>query len=135
MSMRSLAFAAGLALTGALGLGGVALADDHSNHVSSSCFFVRDWQGWKSPSPNVIYLRVGVSQVYRLDLSVGSNQLQYGDVHLFSRIWDTSWICSPLDLDLQVADDHGTFREPLIVKSITRLTPEEIAAIPPKFRP
>jgi hypothetical protein len=134
MSVRSLAFAASLALIGAAGISGAAVAEDHNTHASS-CFFVRDWQGWKSPSPNVIYLRVGVSQVYRLDLSVGSNQLQYGDVHLFSRIWDSSWICSPLDLDLQVADNHGTFREPLIVKSITKLTPDEIAAIPPKFRP
>jgi hypothetical protein len=131
--MRSLALAASLALAGAVGFSGAAVAEDHGH--GSSCFFVRDWNGWKSPSPNVIYLRVGVSQIYRLDLSVGSNQLQYGDVHLFSRIWDTSWICSPLDLDLQVADNHGTFREPLIVKSITKLTPEEIAAIPPKFRP
>ena len=48
---------------------------------------------------------------------------------------DVDWICSPLDLQLQVVDMHGAFREPLIVKSITKLTPAEVAAIPPKFRP
>ena len=43
-------------------------------------------------------------------------------------------ICSAIDLQLAVADSSG-FREPLIAKSITKLTPEEIAAIPPKYRP
>jgi hypothetical protein len=47
----------------------------------------------------------------------------------------SDWICSPLDLQLAVADSHGGFREPLIVKKITKLTPDEIHAIPAKYRP
>jgi hypothetical protein len=56
-------------------------------------------------------------------------------VHLTSTIRGSSWICSPLDMQLSVADDHGIAREPLFVKSITELTPDEVKAIPPKFRP
>ena len=102
----------------------------------SNCFDAREWQAWKSPSDNVILLRVNASEVFRLDLSTGSNQLKYSDVHLVNNNQSTSrWVCSPQDLDLRVSDSHNTFTEGLIVKSITKLTPDEVAAIPPKFRP
>jgi hypothetical protein len=130
--MRSLTISGCLAVASAIGLAGSAVAADSPG---GSCFLSRDWEGWKSPSPNVIYVKVGASRVYEFDLSSGSNQLQESDVHLVSEIRGSDWICSPLDLDLQLKDDHGVFVEPLIVKSITRLTPEQIAAIPPKFRP
>jgi hypothetical protein len=132
MSVRSFTLSACLAVASAVGLGGAAFAADHPK---ADCFFARDWEGWKSPSPNVIYVRIGVSNIYELDLSSGSNQLQEPDMHLVSHIRGGDWVCSPLDLDLQVADNHGAFAEPLIVKSITKLSKEQAAAIPPKFRP
>jgi hypothetical protein len=102
----------------------------------SSCIDSRQLQDWKSPSPNVIYYRVHKNQVFRLDLSSGSNQLQYSDVHLFSNhLTPSPWICTPADWNLRVTDDHHTFTEPLIVSAITQLTPDEIDAIPPQFRP
>lgn len=107
----------------------------HDPRSGDRCFLATDWEGWRSPSPSVIYLRVRIADVYRLELSSGSWQLQDSDVHLISRIRGSEWICSPLDLDLELADDHGVVREPLIVKSIERLTPEEVNAIPAQFRP
>jgi hypothetical protein len=102
----------------------------------SSCIDSRQLQGWKSPSPNVIYYRVHKDQVFRLDLSTGSDQLKYSDVHLFSQhLTPSQWICSPADWNLRVTDDHNTFTQPLIVSAITQLTPDEIAAIPPQYRP
>lgn len=101
----------------------------------TNCFLAAKWSGWKSPSPDVVYLRVNISDIYRLDLSAGSSELNDPDVHLKSVIRGSDWICSPLDLQLEVVDSHGAFREPLIVKSITRLTPDEVRAIPPKYRP
>jgi hypothetical protein len=102
---------------------------------SSNCFLAENWDSWRSPSPKVIYVRVGVNEVYQLDLSSGSDQLQWPDMHLVSRIQGSDWICSPLDLQLEVADNDGGFREPLIVKAITRLTPDQVKAIPAKYRP
>ncbi|HXQ16905.1 MAG TPA: hypothetical protein VN814_20015 [Caulobacteraceae bacterium] len=133
MSNRLTALCASLAVAGSLGFAGQALAAD--SHHTDSCFLSRDWDGWKSPSPNVIYLRVGVSRIYRLDLSAGSNQLQEPDMHLVDVVRGSDWICDPLDLQLQLKDDHGAFEEPLIVKAITRLTPDEIAAIPKRDLP
>jgi hypothetical protein len=134
MSNRLSILCAGLAVAGSLGFAGQALAAD-SSRATDNCFLSRDWEGWKSPSPNVIYVRVGVSRIYRFDLSTGSNQLQEPDMHLVSVIRGSDWICSPLDLQLQLKDDHGTFQEPLIVKAITQLTPDQIAAIPKRDLP
>jgi hypothetical protein len=72
--------------------------------------------------------------VYRVQLSAGSRELQWPDAHLVSKTRGSDSVCDALDLDLSVSDGHG-FREPLIATSITKLTPDEVAAIPPKFRP
>ncbi|MNY81658.1 hypothetical protein D3C86_2233300 [compost metagenome] len=43
-------------------------------------------------------------------------------------------VCGPLDLDLRVSDGFG-MAMPIMAKSIVKLTPEQIAAIPKKQRP
>jgi len=101
--------------------------------AGQSCFYSQNWRGWSAPSPDVLYLRVNISDVYKVELSGGSPQLQYPGVHLVSIVRGSSNICSAIDLDLKVSD--GGFTIPLIAKSLTKLTPEEIAAIPKKYRP
>jgi hypothetical protein len=130
VSFRSGALAASL-LGGSLLVALPALAASRGD----GCFLANDWQGWKSPSPNVIYIRVRPNDVYRLDLSAGSWQLQNPGVHLVNVVRGSNWLCSPLDFDLELRDDHGVMQQPLIVKSMERLTPDEVKAIPTKFRP
>jgi len=130
MTVRRMTLTASLVIA-MLGLGAApALAAP-----SAGCFLSANWNGWKSPSPSVIYLRVNARDIYRVDLSTPSTTLSDPDVHLVNVLRGSDWVCTPLDLQLHVVDDFGTFREPLIVKSITRLTPEEAEAIPAKFRP
>ena len=131
MIRRYILPAIGLALAAALGAA-PALA---ASPPGDNCFYAREWRDWRSPAPNVILLRVGVSDVYRLDLREGSNQLQYSDVHLINRHQPSGWLCQPIDFDLLLADNHGLFSEPLFVTAVTKLTPEQIAAIPAKYRP
>ena len=45
----------------------------------------------------------------------------------------TDVVCRPIDLDLKVAGTIGL--SPCIVKSITKLTPPQIASLPPKLKP
>jgi hypothetical protein len=101
---------------------------------AQNCFFINEWRGWKAPSPDVIYLSVNMHDVYRVELSAGSPELQWPNAHLVSESRGGDSVCDALDLDLSVSDGHG-FREPLIARSIDKLTPAEVAAIPPKFRP
>jgi hypothetical protein len=136
LSKLSHIFAAGLAAAGLIGLTAASALADTAQPVANSggCFFASDWQGWKSPSPSVIYIRVRMHDVYRLDLVGNTPDLNWPDEHLVTKFRGSDTVCGPLDLELSLADDHG-MREPLIVKTMTKLTPDEIAAIPPKFRP
>ncbi len=102
--------------------------------AGQNCFLSQDWQGWKSPSPNLIYLKVGLHDIYKVTLSGGSSQLQSPNVHLVSIVRGSTNVCSAIDLDLKVSDNNG-FATPLIADTLTKLTPDEIAAIPKKDRP
>lgn len=125
------------ALLPVLALAAVGLAAPLAAQAErSNCIDARELQDWKSPSPTVIYLKVNASDVFRLDLSSGSNQLKYSDAVLVDDNHSSSrWVCDPLDFQLRVTDSHHTFVEPLIVKSITRLSADEVAALPPAYRP
>jgi hypothetical protein len=100
----------------------------------ASCFSMTQLGGWKSPSPTVIYYQVRQHDVYRVDLEVGERRLQWPSMHLVTRVHGGSFICSPLDLDISVSDLNG-IADRVIPKSITKLTPDQIAAIPPEYRP
>jgi len=131
MSVRSTLIGGALALATTLGLSAAPAAADSR----SPCFFINQWQGWRADGPNVIYLRVNLRDIYRVDLSAGSQELTWpGSYHLVSKVVGSSSICTPLDLQLAVADGHG-FYQPLIVRDLVKLTPDEIAAIPKKYRP
>jgi hypothetical protein len=120
-------------VAGAAALGAAPAVADTANH--NNCFLSSDWSGWKSPDPNTIYLRVNVNRIFRIDLASPSYQLSDPSVHLVSTIRGSSWICSPLDMQLYVNDNLGIARQALFVKAITELTPEQAKAIPAKYRP
>jgi hypothetical protein len=129
---RALMLAAALAAFGLAGLG-PALADAPPAKAQRSCFFSRDWSNWRAPDDHTIYLRVNVSDIYRVDLSSGSQLLTWPNTHLVNEIRGSDSICNPIDLDLKIVEDGVV--EPLFVKSITKLTREQVAAIPKKFLP
>jgi hypothetical protein len=120
-----------IAAAAALSLAGGAHAA--TSNVTGNCFLTNDWQSWRGSDPNTIILRVHVHDFYRLDLSSGSNMVTDPSNHLISQVRGSPWICGPLDLDLKISDGH--ISEPLIVKAITRLTPDQVAAIPKKVLP
>ena len=56
------------------------------------------------------------------------------DAQLISEAQGSSAICTALDLQLAVVNANG-LRQPIIAHKLTKLTPEESAAIPKKYRP
>jgi hypothetical protein len=101
----------------------------------NSCFLSNGWDGWSAPRDgDVLYLRVNMHDIYRVDLTPGTHVRKDPDRFLVNRVRGSSWICSPLDLDLTLSDHHG-FQEPLIARSLRKLTPAEVAAIPRKDLP
>jgi hypothetical protein len=102
---------------------------------SQDCFSTRDWRGWSSPSPDVLYLKVRNRDVYRVDLLGRQGpRLDSAGSFLVSEPRGSTRVCGPIDLDLKIADDLG-FSMPLFPTAITKLTPEEVAALPPRHRP
>ena len=137
MNVKSM-IRAGLLTTVLLAAAAPALADpaakDAAPRAARSCFSLSDWDGWSAPDRNTLYMKVRHRDVYRVDLSHGTSQLTSPGVHLVSIQRGVNTICSPIDLDLRVSDGMG-FAMPIMAKTITKLTPEEIAAIPKKQRP
>jgi hypothetical protein len=115
------------AICGALSLGSATAAP-------TQCFFAAQFESWKAPDAKTIYIRVGVHDYYRLDLSTRCSLLQSPDSHLITKFEGTTSICAPIDWDLQVANSSG-MRQGCIVKAMTRLSTDEAAAIPAKFKP
>jgi len=107
-------------------------AKAHDAHTP--CFFLNQWQGWKAPNDHTLYLAVNFHDVYQVDLAAGSSMLQAPDARLINRAFGSNDVCSALDLQLSVAD-LGGIREPLFPTHISKLTPEQVAAIPKKYRP
>jgi hypothetical protein len=102
----------------------------------SACFFINEFRGWKAPDPRTIFIRVGLSRFYRLDLAANCPVLTMPQSHLITRTRGSDLVCSAIDWDLSVAQPPPvSFPEPCIVKKMTLMSPDEVAAIPPKFRP
>ncbi len=123
---------AGLAIVGLAGAASAATPKDSGQN----CFLSTQWDGWRAPDEKTLYLRVNLNEIFRIDLSSGSPMLKWPDAHLVNVVRGSDYICSPLDLQLSVAESGpGDFKEFLIAKTLTKLTPEQIAAIPKKDLP
>jgi hypothetical protein len=128
--MKSLLIGAALAaaLTGA-----ASAAPAEAKH--HSCFLSSNWSGWHAPDDKTLYLRVNLHDIYRVDLSSASPMLTWPNAHLVNVVRGSIYVCSPLDLQLSVADEGGIARDFLFIKAITKLTPEQVGAIPKKDLP
>jgi hypothetical protein len=104
---------------------------------SDQCFSMRNFESWRAVDSKTMYVRARISDIYRVDMVGECPELTYPDAHLITVTRGSDQVCGPLDWDLKVADGvgPGSFATPCLVKSQTRLTPEEAKAIPKKFQP
>jgi hypothetical protein len=133
--MRKLRSAAIIGLAAASLIGLSSAWADPAGMRPGRCFNARAWNGWTvSPDGKSMYIRTGVSNIYRLDFANGCRAALGIGVHLVTRIRGSSFICSPLDLDLKVSDGLG-FATPCLISSITPLSIDEAAALPKALKP
>lgn len=124
-----------LAAAALVASGAAAAPPPSKPRPSNACFASNTWDGWSAPGDgDVLYLRVAMHDIYKVELTRGSHVRKDPDMFLVNRIRGSNWICSALDLDLTLSDHHG-FRQGLIARSLRKLTPAEIAAIPRKDLP
>ncbi len=126
--------AGALAVAAAACLALPAAADPAAPAKHGSCFFINEWQGWHAPDDHTLYLKVNIHDYYKVELNGSSTMLTWPDAHLINKVEGDNVVCDPIDLQLSISEGRGT-AEPLFVKSITKLTPEQIAAVPAKDLP
>lgn len=95
-----------------------------------SCFYVSNIQNTKMQGLRTLYIRTSQKRVYRMEFGADCNTVGYEPLILHP-VDNSNQVCSPIGLNVSV---RGT-GEMCVPTSLTRLTPAEVAAIPPKFRP
>jgi Family of unknown function (DUF6491) len=106
-----------------------AAGPSHGNQ----CFLRSNINGFQAPDDRTVYIRVGVSDIYRLTLMVNCTSLSFRQgIGLESTPGDP-WICSPIQATVVYRDVGIHNRCP--VSDIHKLTPDEIAALPKRDLP
>jgi hypothetical protein len=97
---------------------------------TNSCFRVSDIQSTRPlPDDKTVYLRASTGAYFRLEFGAACPNL--GQEPLVLHTTDNSGeVCSAIGLDVRVRGLGGC-----IPSSLTRLTPDEVAALPPGDRP
>jgi hypothetical protein len=99
----------------------------------NQCFVRRNINGFSAPNDRTVYIRVGVSDVWRLDLMTDCTGLSFRQAFGLEDRPASAWICSPLDATVIVRQTGISQRCP--VSAMHKLTRDEIAALPKRDRP
>lgn len=109
-----------------------ALAKSPTQPSKNQCFFTRNADGFAAPDDKTLYVRVGVRDVYQFEMFGTCQDMDWNQrIALVSRA--SSSICTGMDAEVVTHSPIGPQRCP--VRSVRKLTPEEVKALPPKARP
>lgn len=120
--LSALALAAALALPA-----GAAQAQQ-----SRQCFVLRNMDGTRAADSRTLYAKVS-RDIWRFDMSGACLSTASSDGLIVKPLGGRATVCGPLDLD--ISGRNGGITTPCIIKSLTKLTPEEAAALPTNARP
>lgn len=124
------------AVTAVLGVAVSACAPKPAPEMAAvdgrQCFFADRIDGFTAVSDRIINVSVGASEVYQLELfGVCPNVDWASRIAVVSQ--GSSWICSGIDATVIAPSAIGAQRCP--VRTITKLSPAQVAALPPPQRP
>jgi hypothetical protein len=97
------------------------------------CFYANNINNYTTEGERTLYLRVGVADVYRLDLMTDCPELGFRQRIQFTHVGGSSSICSPIDLTIQFRQAGA--RRLCPVSDMRKLRPDEVAALPKRLRP
>jgi len=134
--MKALVLGAAVGLLATPLMGPAPVAAQPAPTPARDCFFTNQFQGWPAPDDRTIIIRVGVNEFFRLDLAHSCSRLTTPNTHLITKPRGSNNICTALDWDLSVSQGGpGAIPTPCIVRSMTKLSPAEVKALPPKYKP
>jgi hypothetical protein len=99
-----------------------------------SCFFASQINGFRADGDRVLNLRIGVRDIYRLDLLGACHDIRFAETIGVEGSSGSNQICSGLDATV-ITLNSPTGPRRCAVRSVTRLTPEEVAAMRKGTRP
>ena len=113
------------------------LAATGAGAQARQCFRANDWHGSSSGGPRDLYVRVNINDIWHLALAQDCPGARYpGPVSIGDVVsGGTNEICSGVDLQITVKPRGGSNSTACIVKSIDKLTPDEVKALPRKAIP
>lgn len=96
------------------------------------CFLASNVTNFAAADDKTLYVRVGVKDVYQFDMFGHCPDIDWNQrLALVSRT--SSWICDGMDADVVTRTAIGRQRCP--VRSIRKLTPDEVTALPKRAQP
>ena len=121
--LAALAFAAGLPS---------ALADPSSPQSrGGSCFYLSQLKSLKADGPRTLYAIIDGRTVFRIDLDNDCSGLADGTDTAVIQPLSSNNICSALAMNISIRDTG----QRCMARTMTRLTADEIAALPKSARP
>jgi hypothetical protein len=115
---------------------GAARAGEPVKPQAPQCFRSESYRGFHAVNDHAFNIRVNVHDFYRIELEGSCPMITSPGAFLETHVRGSDLICGPLDWDLRVRESGaGAISSVCIVKSQTLLTPDEVAAMPPKERP
>ncbi|HEY0266059.1 MAG TPA: DUF6491 family protein [Rhizomicrobium sp.] len=130
--MRSILFAA---LSLPIACGAAQAQVQAQAPAPNRCFSISQFRNWRAADDKTLYIRVGVKDVYRLDLSYSCKAVTWPDARLITTFRGSSTVCTALDWDIKVGQSPPSIPVPCMVKKMTALTPAESAALPKGAKP
>jgi hypothetical protein len=97
------------------------------------CFYTRNINGFQAPNDRTVYIRVGVNDIYRLDLMNDCPGLTFRQGFGLQSAGGDPWICKAIQATVVYRDTGIHNRCP--VSAIHKLTPAEVAALPKRDLP
>jgi hypothetical protein len=98
-----------------------------------ACFFKQQMNGWKEVGDRQVNIRVSVRDVYEIALDSPCWNLKWSQsLGIESR--GSSSICTGDTVDV-IVPDRATGPDRCFGRVVRKLTPEQVAALPPKQRP
>ena len=132
--MKRIVSATAAALLALAAAGAAAAADKPSDPPKrNECFWTRMADGFAAADEHTLNVRVGVRDVYQFEMFGPCIGIDWSNrIALVSRPGDQ--ICTGMDAEV-ISRAPGFGRQRCMVRSVRKLTPDEIAALPKRGRP
>lgn len=130
------ALAAALACGGASQMAlaqGTAPAPAPHRYEANQCFYTRSVTSFAAPDDKNLYIEVNNRDVYHFEM-FGSCQDIDWNTHLALVARPGPWICNGMDAEV-ISHATGLGPQRCMVRSMRKLTPAEVAALPKRARP